>query len=141
MKMRYIMKIQYQCEICGMYYDDQQTAEKCESRGIGKPLLNIGDITTICDCNKTPIMYMKYRNIYPRYDIGICIPKPHVINYIERICDRKIKCRLAFIESYSPHEFVYIFYTEEEPLGFRIKMFEYQLKDQLKYYNQIESGK
>lgn len=134
------MKIKYQCEICGNVYDNKETAEKCESYGIDKPLLNIGDIITICDCIKTPIMFTKYRDVYPRYDYEKnCVPNEYILYYIENVCEKRIKCRLSFIEKSSPHSLRYIFYPVEEFQFFRIEMQQYQLKNQLKHYNKIGS--
>lgn len=134
------MKIKYQCEICGNVYDDKKTAKECESYGIDEPLLNIGDIITICDCKKTPVMFTKYRDVYPRYDYEKnCIPNGNILYYIENVCNKKIKCRLSFIEKSSPHSLRYIFYPVEEFQFFKIEMKQYQLKSQLKYYNKIES--
>lgn len=134
------MKIKYQCEICGNIYDDKEKAEECESYGIDEPLLNIGAIITICDCKKTPIMFTKYRDVYPWNDYEKnCVPNGNILYYIENVCDKKIKCRLSFIEKSSPHSLRYIFYPVEEFRFFRIEMQQYQLKNQLKYYNKIES--
>jgi hypothetical protein len=51
------MKTLYVCEICGQTSEDKSVIEKCESRGVPTPLVNVGDIICFNDCPETPILY------------------------------------------------------------------------------------
>ena len=47
----------YECEICHTQNEDMEYILKCESKGVPRQLVNVGDIVFFKDCEETPIMY------------------------------------------------------------------------------------
>lgn len=86
------MRVLYQCETCGRTSENKSDIEKCETKGIPKPLVNIGDTIYFKDCEETPVLFGEgkdpFSKLYSDDIIGVTMRE--ACTCLNQLCEYKV---------------------------------------------------